>query len=305
VKKKNFDIRLDQLVKHNSPYAVFEEVKNNFIHHYHISEFIILKEIFDDYVNLMEGRNPKYKKCSVKFHDIQHTAEVILALSRLIDGYNIKNPHNKFSVNKVKLVLIAAIFHDIGYLQKADEPDSSGAKYTKIHVDRSVEIAEDYFNEKKVLNKKDLELVKKFILSTEVNIDLSRIKYKDKKDQILAYMITTADFLGQMSSRTYLEKLLFLYKEFKEGGITAYSSELDLIQKTPQFYNFVLNKLKKDFSSVYEYAEIHFQTRYKINKNLYIVAIERQINYLRENIKTEEDLYKKLHRMNETGTTIF
>ncbi len=305
MKQKICEIRLDQLVKHTSPYAVFEEVKNNFVHHYPICEFVILKEIFDDYINLMEGRNPKYKKCNVKFHDIQHTTDVVLALSRLIDGYNIKHSYKKLPLDKVKLVLIASIFHDIGYLQRVDEIEGSGAKYTTIHVHRSIEIAEDYFNEKKILSKKELELVKKFILATEMNIDFSKINFKDKKEKILAHMIATSDFLGQMSSRTYLEKLLFLYKEFKEGGITAYTSELDLFHKTPQFYNFVLKKLKIEYNSVYEYAKIHFQKRYKINKNLYLVAIERQINYLKENIKTEEDLYKKLRRINETGTIIY
>lgn len=299
------DIRLDQLVKHNSPYAVFEEVKNNFIYHYPISEFLLLRKIFEDYIDLMEGRNPKYKKCDVKFHDIQHTTDVILALSRLIDGYNLKNPQKKFHVLKVKLVLIAAIFHDIGYLQRIDDVEPTGARYTKVHVYRSIEIAEDYFSEKKSLNKKEIELVKKFILSTEVNIDISKIKFKDKDEQTLACMISTADFLGQMSSRTYLEKLLFLYKEFKEGGITFYSSELDLFFKTPQFYSLVFKKLKKDYNSVYKYAKIHFQKRYRINKNLYLIAIKRQIKYLKENIKTEEDLYKKLRRIDETGTIIY
>ncbi len=297
------EIRLDQLVKHNSPYAVLEEVKHNFVYHYPYSEFIIIREIFEDYIDLMEGRYPKYKKCDVKFHDIQHTTDALLALSRLIDGYNIKHANKKFSVRKVKLAIIATIFHDIGYLRRIDEDEFTGAKYTLFHVKRSIEIVSDYFKEKK-FSTKDLEVVKRIIMATEVDVNLSTIKFADEEEKILGCMVMTSDYLGQMSSRTYLEKLLFLYEEFKHGGIDEYKSELDLFLKTPKFYEFVKEKLNKDFKGVYKYAKIHFQKRYKINKNLYFVAIERQIKYLQENIKNKKDIYFKLHRRNEIGVVL-
>jgi len=291
------DLRLDQFVKHNSPYAVLEEVKHNFMYHYPSREFIMIREVFYDYIDMMEGKHPKYKKCDVKFHDIQHTTDALLALSRLIDGYNIKHPRKKFSLKKVKLALISAIFHDIGYLRRIDEDSFTGAEYTTVHVERSIEIVSDYFKEKN-FNNKDLEVVKRFILATEVDIDLSKIKFADEEEKILGCMVMTADYLGQMSSRVYLEKLRFLYEEFKQSGITEYDSELDLFQKTPQFYKFVKEKLEKDLIGVYKYAKVHFQKRYNINKNLYFVAIERQIKYLQENIKTKEDIFSKLRRRN-------
>lgn len=38
-----------------------------------------------------------------------------------------------------------------------------------------------------------------------------------------------------MADRAYLAKLIYLYHEFREGGVAGYESELDLLKKTPTF----------------------------------------------------------------------
>ena len=55
------------------------------------------------------------------------------------------------------------------------------------------------------------------------------------ENEILGKMLGTADLLGQMSDRTYLEKLPFLYLEFKHAGIDGVGTELDFFDSTPGF----------------------------------------------------------------------
>jgi len=46
----------------------------------------------------------------------------------------------------------------------------------------------------------------------------------------------TADLLGQMGDRTCLEKLPFLYDEFKIAHIKELGSELGFFRNTPNFF---------------------------------------------------------------------
>ena len=132
---------------------------------------------------------------------------------------------------------------------------------------------------------------------TGLSINLKEIKFQDKQEEILGYMLGTADILGQMASRTYLERLLFLYKEFKEGHVQGYNSELDLLKKTLVFYENTKTRLHKALKGVYKYAVPHFQARYKAKKDLYMEAVARQIYYLKEIVAYESVSIKdKLRR---------
>lgn len=291
---KDNNIQLVHLVDTSQPYAVLEEVKNNFVNHYKITEFLLIRQVFKDFIDLMEGRYPGYQKCNTKFHDVQHTMDAFLAISRLIDGYNIKNRHKKFPVDKVKLALIATLFHDAGYIQTLEDIEGTGAKYTLVHVQRSVEFVKDYLN-KRGFSEQQIRSVSNMILCTGIMKDIKKIKFTDNEEEILGLMLGTADYLGQMSSRTYLEKLIFLYYEFKEGGVTGYSSEYDLLKKTTEFYLFVRKELDTIYKKVYKYAEYHFKQRYGIKENLYLTAINRTIKYL-QTISSPEEIKVKLRR---------
>lgn len=289
------DIQISQLVDATQPYAVLEEVKNNFVYFYPVEEFFIIRNTFHDFIDLMEGRYPGYQQCNTKFHDIQHTTDALLAISRLIDGYNIKHgKKGQLPVKKVKLALIATLFHDSGYIQTLEDVEGSGAKYTLTHVERSIEFLEKYLP-RKGFSKQDVVSASNMVLCTGMSKDISKIKFTDKEERILGLMLGTADYLGQMSSRTYLEKLVFLYYEFVEGGVTGYSSEYDLLKKTLTFYQTVKDELNGVYDKMYKYAEYHFKKRYRIDKNLYLVAIERAIKYL-ETITSPEEIPLKLRR---------
>ncbi|MEN3014033.1 MAG: hypothetical protein ABDH23_05430 [Endomicrobiia bacterium] len=292
--KPHQEVRLDQLVDYSQPYAVLEEVKHNFIHHYPIVEFLPFRYYFNDFIDLMEGRYPGYKKYNTKFHDIQHTTDVLLAISRLIDGYNIKHAKNKLSLEKVKIALVATLFHDVGYLQTIDDQEGTGAKYTLVHVERSIDFLSKYMQQKG-FDYQQFEVAKNIVLCTKLSLDPSKINFSDEEEKSLGFMLGTADLIGQMSARTYLERLVFLFYEFREAGITGYTSEFDLLKKTQEFYKMVLDRIDNQLNKTYNYLIYHFKKRYKINKNLYIVAIERAINYI-NTINSPQEMFTKLRR---------
>jgi hypothetical protein len=111
-------------------------------------------------------------------------------------------------------------------------------------------------------------------------------------------ILATGDLLGQMSDRAYLEKLLFLYYEFKEAGIEGFNTTFDILRKTLSFYEITKEKLDSDFFSVYDDLVYHFKERYNIPENLYMVAIDNQIKYLVDIIEDESTNFRnKLKRL--------
>ena len=288
------EVQFSQLLDMSSTTAVFEEVKYNFIHFYPIREFHDVRAAFKCFNDLYDGKFPGYGKCKTKYHDKIHTTDALLSISRLIDGYNLDN-RNKLPLKKVKIALIATILHDTGYIQRKSDKTGTGAKYTLSHVERSVDFLENYVKGLKY-SKKDFLAGKNMINCTGLNTNLSSILFEDKPERLLGYMLGSSDLLGQMASRTYLERLIHLYREFREGQVKGYTSEFDLLRKTLKFYDIIKTRLEKDFENVDRYAQVHFKYRYGIDKNLYYIAIFRHLHHLRSLIKSGEDGYRKLLR---------
>jgi hypothetical protein len=101
-------------------------------------------------------------------------------------------------------------------------------------------------------------------------------------------MLGTADLLGQMADRLYLEKLIPLFKEFEEGKVPGFASEYDLLKKTSNFYHVAQTRLKKDLGNVQRFMVSHFRDRWNMEKNIYQEAIDGNINYLRFVLKHNE-----------------
>jgi len=295
--KEETQVQLSKLVDMISPSAVFEEVKYNFIHFYPISEFNKIRVAYKDFNNLFNGSYPGYKSCNTKYHDKIHTMDTVIAISRLIDGYNLKNK-KKLPVKEVEIALISALFHDSGFIQKETDARGTGAKYTLKHIERSINFIQKYFTKKLwFTTKKDVSISTNIIRCTGLSVDISKIKFNTPTERILGFMMGSADLLGQMAARNYLEKLLLLYHEFTEGRVPGYDSELKLLTKTIQFYEFVRNKLQKDFNGVHRYMKMHFVKRYNIETDLYESAIKNQIDYLKKILKNYPQSYKdKLRR---------
>jgi hypothetical protein len=94
-------------------------------------------------------------------------------------------------------------------------------------------------------------------------------------------MLGTADLLGQLADRTYLERLPFLYREFLEGKVPGFESELDLLRKTPAFWEFTQFRMITELGNVDRYMRDHFKVWWGIDRDLNRDSIEENIAYLK------------------------
>ena len=129
------------------------------------------------------------------------------------------------------------------------------------------------------LAKDDVRQISAFIRCTGLNVDdIGPLKGDEGE---AGAILGTADLLGQMSDRAYLEKLLFLYYEFREAGFAGYNTTFDILKNTLTFYEATLAGFENVLAGSYEYALHYFRIRHNINDNLYMTAIGNQMNYLR------------------------
>lgn len=284
------NIQLSQLLDTTNPDSVFEEIRVNFLYFYHADNFTRIKSVFGDFHRLFEGKYPGYRACNTNFHDKLHTTDALLAISRLIDGYNILN--GKLPVELIETALVSTILHDTGYIQLAADNEGTGAKYTKEHVSRSIEFMRKYFKINKY-SEDEADSSERMMQCTGLDVKIETIKFRSAEERTLGLMLGAADLMGQMASRTYIERLVFLYNEFIEAGITGYSYEFDLIEKTLGFYELTKKRFKNDLKGVNEYAVYHFKERNGADRDLYAIAIERHMEYLKEIISASGEKYKK------------
>ena len=288
-------VQFSQLVDMYSPAAVLEEVKGIFISSYPVREFEDVRKVYADFIRLYDGKYPGYCACRTHYHDKMHITDALLAMARLMDGYNAG--HKKIPVRAAKLGLMAAIFHDAGFIQSVHDLSGTGAKYTLSHVGRSVHFVKTYFA-KNNFSKSDARAVANMILCTDMAIPVEKIRFAGSAERTAGLMLGAADLLGQMASRCYLERLLILYKEFREGHVKGYASELELLRKTLDFSKFIRNRLTVTLENTAQYARFHFKRAYRINKDFYREAMEKQLGYLKDTVLGHPAEYRKyLHRL--------
>lgn len=234
---------------------------------------------FHTLVRLFSGTYPNYQACNTDYHDLRHTTDAFLAMSRLIHGAMLNG--NRFSELHIVTGLVASLFHDVGYIQEAHDTEGTGAKYTAIHEQRSARFFERHGLENG-LSEEELLGGKLMILCTDLTTEIGTINFPDPDVELLGRMINGADLLGQMADRTYLEKLLYLFHEFKEGKVGDYTGEVDILRKTPRFYHFIQKRLKKVSDLLDRFMVSHFRSRWMVDTNLYTEAILRQLEFLQE-----------------------
>jgi hypothetical protein len=131
---------------------------------------------------------------------------------------------------------------------------------------------------------------------TGYEMEIEAIRVEDARDRMIGFLVGTADLIGQMSDRMYLEKCReFLYKEFVWGKIARerlpdghevvrYASPEDLIIKTPGFYEYVARtRIQKKLGSADRYAAAHFD-----GPSPYQSEIDRNMDFLRQTIETAD-----------------
>jgi hypothetical protein len=279
------DIQLYNLIPMDSPQDVLDEA------------IVILDLISPDFdtapvtsafnmvVNLFSGKYPGYRVCNTEYHDLRHTIETFLAMARLIHGAVLDG--ETFTDRHISLGLIAAFLHDAGYIQEEHDKDGTGSKHTTNHVQRSMDFLERHGSELG-LSYEEITDGRAIIIGTDLAVDISTIVFTSDKVELLGKMLGSADMLAQMADRIYLEKLLFLYSEFKEAGIGDYESQVDLLQKTLAFYDFIAQRLKTTLDATDRFVSSHFASRWGTHANLYHVAIAKQRNYLEQILEIQD-----------------
>lgn len=270
--------QLSVLLPTSSPAVVFAEVKKVFLFHYDPDQFTPVERHYSSVEALFDGRFPGYRRCNTEYHNFSHTVDTFLAVMRLADGFNlVEGPLPALTVARL---LSAALFHDTGYIQKAWDTLGTGAKYTREHVMRGKEFTAE--NAAALgLAEEDLTEISRYIDSTGHTAVLKSDSGAPLEERMATSLLGAADLIAQMSDRVYLEKLLFLYYEFREAGIQGYDTEYDIIRKTVDFYHLTMDRLEKDFNGVHHYVTRHFQERFGVAKDLYQEAIERNVAYVR------------------------
>jgi len=243
------------------------------------------KTVFDDVIRVFKGEHPDY--CTVKtlYHDLPHTLDVFLCAMRLLHGLHISGRH--ISGEDITLVIIASLMHDIGYVQSLEEENGTGAQFTQCHVARGIKFMRLYLlNNAFPLNW--AEQLEPMLLSSDHAFVFSQINFPDERIRLLAKVVATADLVGQMADRVYLEKLLFLYLEFKEAHLGNFKNIHDMLFQTKQFYEVIRTKLDEELCSLYHKLTFHFNDTFGVENNYYMEAIEKNIAYLSEILSLDE-----------------
>ena len=286
--------QLSYILDHNNLDEIFSETKQIFTYNYPYESFLPIEHIYQIVSSTYNGAFPGYKMCNTEYHNFNHVNQVFLATARIIDGLNIYEV--AFDETKAVNLLIASLLHDIGYIQETNDIEGTGAKYTATHVARGIEFTEKNYEALNLLPE-NVSAITSLIECTCLSPD--PIDELTGEDLLCGAIIATADIIGQMSDRTYLEKLLFLYYEFLEAGIGGYNTAFDILRKTHMFYQTTKERLNGKLCSFYDLAKYHFKVRYDIDENLYMVAIDNQMDYLYKIIHdTNGNFRNKLHRKN-------
>jgi hypothetical protein len=182
------------------------------------------------------------------YHNVEHTMLVTLA------GYDIMKGRallTATSASDFAHLLVACLFHDIGYVRgilagdSADSyvTDANGGK-TKLargssdaalmpyHIERAKLYVLDRIGHSKILDAARIARA----------IEYTRLKSPNEpedEDNEEGMLVRAADMIGQLGDPHYLRKANALYYEFEEVGMNrqlGYTSPADLTDRYPQYY---------------------------------------------------------------------
>ena len=242
-----------------------------------------IEQVIQDIDNLFNGHFLGYRACDTRYHNFEHTLLLFPPFCQLIVALSRKYPEALRS-RDIELGLIAVFLHDTGYIRKVEDHSGSGAKYTFRHIDRSINFAYSYLPTLGY-QEQDLVRVEQMISCTGVKPHVENINFLSEGCRLLGYALGTADILGQMSDQHYIEKLPLLFLEFNEAysyeepeslaemEIQRFTSEKELIQHTPTFFNNLIHKRLEDMGGVY-----HLLEDPQTGQNSYLEKIKENMN---------------------------
>ncbi|MDX1375068.1 MAG: HD domain-containing protein [Burkholderiales bacterium] len=246
-----------------------------------------IETAFGDAVRMYNGAHSDFHACDTEYHDLQHVLDVTLAMARLMDGYD-RGRRNGTPALPAALFtegVIAALFHDVGYLRhKRDDDRGYGSEYTLTHVSRGARFLCGYL-ETQGLGAHAGQTAE-LLHFTGYERPIGAIRVDDPLMLQLGRMLGSADIIAQMSDRCYLEKCRDrLYPEFVLGGLARrtlsdgrveimFRSGEDLVRKTPGFFTNAMRRLDHELARAYDHAGTHFD-----GQNLYIDEMQKNVRY--------------------------
>jgi hypothetical protein len=271
------------------PAAVEQEVRSTYRMLFPQGNPMFVPVTFAWAQDCFEGRFQDYLPIDAQYHDLEHTLQGILCMTRLLQGRHRAGALPVVPRRMFELGLLAMLLHDTGYLKKRGDTTGTGAKYTLTHVARSVYFAELFLAEHTV-PLPEIRSVQHMIRCTGVHVDLARIPFQTEPERIVGFALGTADLLGQMAAEDYVDKLDVLYAEFEESArfyegkmdhVIDFASAADLMRRTPAFWEkFVLRKLDQDFWGLYRFLS----DPYPGGPNEYLDRVQANIERLRRDV---------------------
>lgn len=233
-----------------------------------------------DVIRLFAGGFPGYRASSTKYHDLEHTLSVVVATVRLMYGCAMDRgecPSEPFLYG-----IFSSYFHDVGLIQEDGDFEGTGAKYTVGHEKRSIAFMRSYL-EMQGYDEDALGHIEEMIKCTDLSQDPDCLAFPDEVYRHVGKIVGTADLMGQIADRNYLEKLFLLFQEFQEAGLPGYDSELDLLVKTSSFYeNVAKPRIEEQFGNLTPYFARYFSSRFGVDADLYSEAVVRNMRHLEQ-----------------------
>ncbi|MBP6109866.1 MAG: HDIG domain-containing protein [Rhodocyclaceae bacterium] len=240
------------------------------------------------------GELPGYQPLKTLYHNNSHTNEVVLCSARMLHG--LAQGGRGLDSEHIDAAIVGALMHDIGYLMTNEEASGTGAQFTTSHVNRGVEFAKKHLVH---ISPSTLAATVKVIQVTDHRQHPDWVKFDNPQQQLAAYATATADLIGQMANREYIERLLYLYFEFEEAKLGGFTDIHDLLEKTISFYRLTKNRLDHDLTGLSMYLPHHFAQTIGEERNFYTESINRNLTFLGDLMKDSRQ--KRFERLKRGG----
>ncbi|MCF7688035.1 MAG: hypothetical protein K9M98_06955 [Cephaloticoccus sp.] len=242
---------------------------------------------------LFSGKHPDFQAIDVPFHDYEHTMEVLVCMVCMLEARLKARVEPRLNARQTELAVVAALFHDSGYLRSRSDTTGTGAKFTFMHVLRSCSNVATYLPALNV-SISEVHAVNEAIQCTGPTSKISQRHFANDSDAIIGCALATADYLGQMAAPDYPDELDALFGEFKESydyyhvahSARLFSSAEELKGNTAFFWvNIVKPKLDNDFQAVYRFLN----SPYPSGINRYITGIEANLAKIDQGLARHSD----------------
>lgn len=223
--------------------------------------FPLIDRLFADVTDMFEGRYPGYRGLDMLYHDYEHTLQATVCLIHLLQGRSRSADKPVLKPRDWELAVMAVLLHDSGYLKESHDLAGTGAKYTIVHERRSCEFARQYLPGMGV-TATEIEDICAAIICTGPQSKISQVAFHRDEARLFAFILVTADYLGQMSAADYPDELPILFREFHEAyeyekvppEKRPYRTLEELLEKTPGFWtNYVRPMLDFEVGGVHRY----------------------------------------------------